>query len=176
MLLLEEAQRVIQRFENDPPLDPLTKPLRVILVNTINLGEELNGSETIPLEETAHLENPSIMTQQTRSSVAATVQLGEMRTSSGIDMSNVLIDLITIYDDEESSEISLITLVPITEEGEPGETSALTPKALTSIPQEGDDKAGSMIDTKFLYQSGIQPKMDGSKEELGSGEQEEETQ
>jgi hypothetical protein len=33
-----------------------------------------------------------------------------------------------------------------------------------------------MLDTDFIDQSGIQPKMDNSKEELGSGEQEEETQ
>jgi hypothetical protein len=56
-------------------------------------------------------------------------------------VTDILIDLITIYDDEESSGVSLITPVPITEEGEPGETSALTLKALTSIPQEGDDQA-----------------------------------
>jgi hypothetical protein len=63
MLLLEEAQRVIQRLENDPHLNPLIEPLRVILVNTIHLGEYLNGSETTPLEETAPLENRSIMSQ-----------------------------------------------------------------------------------------------------------------
>jgi hypothetical protein len=109
-------------------------------------------------------------------SVVATAQLGETRTSSGTDVPNVLIDLITIYDDEEISEVSLITPVPIKEEGEPGETSAPTPEALTSIPQEGDNKAGSIMDTEFLDQSGIHPKKDSSKDELGSGEQEEETQ
>ena len=61
MLLLEEAQRVIQRLENEPRINPLIEPLRVIPVDTINLREEINGSETTPLEETAHPENLSIM-------------------------------------------------------------------------------------------------------------------
>jgi hypothetical protein len=52
-------------------------------------------------------------------------------------------------------------------------TSSLTPKSLTSIPQEGDNKAGSILDTEFHDQSGIHPKKDNSKDELGSGEQEE---
>jgi hypothetical protein len=56
-------------------------------------------------------------------------------------VTNVLIDLITIYDDEERSWVSLITPIPIKEEGELREKYSLTPKDLTSIPQEGDDKA-----------------------------------
>ena len=34
MLLLEEAQRAIQRAEQDPPLNPLIEPLRITLINT----------------------------------------------------------------------------------------------------------------------------------------------
>jgi hypothetical protein len=40
-----------------------------------------------------------------------------------------LFDLITIYDDEESSEVSLVTLVKITEEKEPEKASTLGPDA-----------------------------------------------
>jgi hypothetical protein len=176
MLLLEEAQRVIQRLENDPQLNPLIEPIRVTLTDTINLREEINGSESTPLEETAHPENPGIMSQQARLFIVATTQLGETRTSSGTDVPDVLIDLITIYDDEESSGVSLITPVPIMEEGEPRRNICSNSEALTSIPQEGNDQAGSMLDTEFLDQLGIQHKMDNSKEELGSVEQEEETQ
>jgi hypothetical protein len=50
-------------------------------------------------------------------------------------MPTVLIDLITIYDDEEGSEASHITLVPITQEEEPGETSAPTFDVLVPNPQ-----------------------------------------
>jgi hypothetical protein len=38
------------------------------------------------------------------------------RTSGEASVPNILFDLITIYDDEESSEVSLITPVPIIEE------------------------------------------------------------
>ena len=148
--------------------------MRITPFDPINIIEEINGSESTPLEETTHPENPGITSPQGRSSTIATTQLGETRTSSGTDMSDVLIDLITIYDDEENSRVSLITPVPIAEEGEPGETCALTLEAMTSIPQEGDDQAGSMLDNEFLDQSGIQHKMDSSEEELGSGEQKEE--
>jgi hypothetical protein len=127
MILLEESQRVIQRLENDPQLNPLIEPLRFIPVDTINLIEEINGSEKIPLE-TSHPENPRIMSENEKSSVATTSQLGETRKSSGIDVPNFFIDLISIYDDEEISEVSLITLVPIMEEGEQGEISTPTPK------------------------------------------------
>jgi hypothetical protein len=42
---------------------------------------------------------------------------------------NTLFDLIIIYDDEESSEVSLITHVPITEKKEPRETFSPTSDA-----------------------------------------------
>jgi hypothetical protein len=54
MLLLEESQRFIQRLEKDPLLNPLIEPLRFVPVNTINIREELNGSEKPPLEESSH--------------------------------------------------------------------------------------------------------------------------
>jgi hypothetical protein len=75
------------------------------------------------------------MSQQERLSVFATSYLGGTRTSSGKDVPNVLIDLTTIYDDEEILGVSLITPIPNMEEGEPGETSTLTPEYLTSISQ-----------------------------------------
>jgi hypothetical protein len=59
--------------------------------------------------------------------------VGEIGTSNRTYVPDVLIDLITIYDDEEISGFSLTTPIPIIEEGELGETSALTPEALTSI-------------------------------------------
>jgi hypothetical protein len=99
--------------------------------------------------------------------IVVTTQLREITTSSGTDVLDILIDLITIYDDEEILGVSLRTLVQIMEEGEPGEISAPNPEALTSIPQEVDNQARSMLDIEFLDQSRIQPKMDSSKEELG---------
>jgi hypothetical protein len=58
MLLLEEAQRAIQRAEEDPPLNPLFEPLRITPIDTSNHREYINGSETTPPEETLDQENP----------------------------------------------------------------------------------------------------------------------
>jgi hypothetical protein len=43
-------------------------------------------------------------------------------------------------------------------------------------PQEGDHEARSTLDTEFLDQLGTQLQKDSSKNDLGAGEQEEETQ
>jgi hypothetical protein len=96
------------------------------------------------------------------------------RTPGEIGVPNTLFDLITIYDDEESSEVSLITLVPITEEKEPGGTSAPTLDASIPNPLQGDHEVESTLDTEFLDLSGTLK--DNSRDELGSGEQEEELQ
>jgi hypothetical protein len=63
MLLLEESQRVIQSLENYPQLNPFIEPIRFIPKDRINLREELDGSESTPLEETSHLENSGNMSQ-----------------------------------------------------------------------------------------------------------------
>jgi hypothetical protein len=76
--------------------------LSITPTNTSNHGEEINISETNPLEETIDQENPIPMPPQARSSVTTTVQWRIEKMLIGIGVPNVLIDLITIYDDEES--------------------------------------------------------------------------
>ena len=88
-------------------------------------------------------------------------------------MPTVLIDFITIYDDEEGLEASRITLVPITQEEEPWETSAPASDVLIPNPHEGDYEARSTLDTEFLDQVGTRHQNDSSKNHLGAGEQEE---
>jgi hypothetical protein len=114
MLLLKEAQRYIQRLEEDTPLNPLIEPLRITPTDRRNHREELNGSETIPPEKTVDQEKPSLMSPQAGSLVNTIAQRRITRASSGTGVPTVLIDLITICDDEESLEVSLITSVPIT--------------------------------------------------------------
>jgi hypothetical protein len=43
LLLLEEVERAIQIFEEDPPLNPLMGPLRITSTDTIHPEEEING-------------------------------------------------------------------------------------------------------------------------------------
>jgi hypothetical protein len=58
-MLLEEYQRDIQILGEDPPLNHFIGPLMITLTDTSNHEEELNGSETIPLEEIVDQEIPS---------------------------------------------------------------------------------------------------------------------
>jgi hypothetical protein len=96
------------------------------------------------------------------------------RTLGETDVPNPMFNLITIYDDEESSEVSLVTLIPITEEKEPRGTFASSLDASVPNPLQGDHEAKSVLETEFLDLSGT-PK-DSSKDELGSGGKKEEVQ
>jgi hypothetical protein len=71
------------------------------------------------------------------------------RASSGMGMPTVLIDLITIYDDEEGSEASRITPVPITQEEEPGETSAPASDVLIPNPRKATMRLGTLWTLNF---------------------------
>jgi hypothetical protein len=59
----------MQRLGEDPQFNPLIGPLRITPVDTSNNGEELNGLETIPPEETTGQENPNPMSPQVGSLV-----------------------------------------------------------------------------------------------------------
>jgi hypothetical protein len=61
ILLLEEVERDIQGFGEHPPLNPLIEPLRITSIDTSHIKEELNGSQTILLEETVDQQNPNPM-------------------------------------------------------------------------------------------------------------------
>jgi hypothetical protein len=48
MLLLEEAQRAIQRAEKDLQLNPLIETMRITLINTNDQEVDPNGSSAAP--------------------------------------------------------------------------------------------------------------------------------
>jgi hypothetical protein len=80
--------------------------------------------------------------------------------------------LITIYDDEESSEVSLVTLVPITDEKEPEKASSPVLDAqIWGLPQN-DQEVESVLDTELL--DVLETQAYSLKDELGSGKQKEE--
>jgi hypothetical protein len=79
-------------------------------------------------------------------------------------------DLITIYDDEESSKVSPVTLMQITEEKEPKKASSPALDApIQSLPHS-DQEVKSVLDTKLLDTP--RTSMEKSRDELGSGEKE----
>jgi hypothetical protein len=138
----------MQILGEDPPLNPLIGPLRITPTDT-NDEVELNNSKTIPPEESVDQENTSPMSPQEGSSVTTTTQRRSTRASSGMGMPTILIDLITIYDDEEGSEASHITPVPITQEEELGETSAPASMIWSQIPKKETWKLGTLLTLYF---------------------------
>jgi hypothetical protein len=101
ILLLEEVERAIQILGEDPPLNPLIGSFRITPANTSIHEKELNGSQKFPPEEIVDQENPILMSPHEVSSMTSTTQQRSERVSSGMGIPIVLIDLITIYDDEE---------------------------------------------------------------------------
>jgi hypothetical protein len=72
------------------------------------------------------------------------------RTPGRTSIPNPLFDLITIYDDEESLEVSLVTPVQITEENEPEKASTPGPDAsIQNLPQRNHE-VESVLDTELL--------------------------
>jgi hypothetical protein len=77
--------------------------LNITPSDTSHPKEEINVSQKIPPEDTTDKENPNPMSPQVGSSMTTTTQRRSTRLSSGMGMTTALIDLITIYDDEEGS-------------------------------------------------------------------------
>ena len=98
------------------------------------MREEINGSESTQLEETIGRENPRVPLPWDRSSVTIPTQYESSRTPSEMSVPNPLFDLITIYDDEESLEVSLVTLILIIEEKKPEKTFFPSPDASSQNP------------------------------------------
>jgi len=98
--------------------------MRIPSDNPITIEEELNVSWSTQLEEITGLENPSVPSTHIRSPVIIPTQYEFLRMPGETGVPNPLFDLITIYDNEDSLEVSLITLTPIIEEKEPKKTSA----------------------------------------------------
>jgi hypothetical protein len=77
--------------------------MRIPSNDPITIGGEPRGLKSIQLEEITSLENPRVPSVDIRSSVTIPTQSEVSRTPSETGVPNPLFDLITIYDDEESS-------------------------------------------------------------------------
>ena len=131
-----------------------------------------SGPELIQIEKIIGLDNPEVTTPQAGSLGDVSAQEKIARTSGRASAPNPLHDLITIYDDEESVKVSLVTLVQMTKEKEPKKASSPTPDAqIRGLPQN-DQEVESVLDTELLDVPGTQ--VDKPKYDLGSGKQEEE--
>jgi hypothetical protein len=169
--LLEGAQRIINKLQND--LD-LIDMMRIPMENPITGRGEPNDLEPIQLEEITGQENPRVPSPQIRSLGTTPAQLEVSRTPGGTSVPNPIFELITIYDDEESLEVSLINLVPITEEKEPEKASTPSLNAPIQNLLQSDHEVKSVLYTKFLDLS--RTPIDSLRDEIGSGGQREEVQ
>jgi len=86
--------------------------------------------ELIEIDEITGLDNPEVTTPQVGSWGNILAHPKIARTLGRENAPNPLHELITIYDDEESMEVSWVTLVHITEEKKPDKASSLAPNDL----------------------------------------------
>jgi hypothetical protein len=148
--------------------------MRIPSDDPITIREDPRGLESIQLEEITDLKNPRVPSEQIRSSVTIPTQPEVSRTLGETGVPNPIFDLITIYDDEQILEVSLITPVPITEEKESKKASTPSPDALVKYLLQSDHEVECVLDIELLDLS-RNPK-DNSRDELGSYGQKEEVQ
>jgi hypothetical protein len=98
--LLEGAQRIIDQFQNDPDMIEMT---RIPAIDPIEIQGEPSGLELMQLDEFTMSENLEVPPSQIRSPREMSTQPEIARTSGRTGVPNPLFNLITIYDDEESS-------------------------------------------------------------------------
>jgi hypothetical protein len=109
-----------------------------------------SGPELIEIDEIVGLDNPEITTPQVGSPGDVSAQPEIVGTSGRTSTQNPLHELINIYDDEESLEVSLVTPVPITEEKEPRRhLPQLLMLKFGALPQN-DQEVESVLDTELL--------------------------
>jgi hypothetical protein len=128
-------------LQNDPELVEMK---RVPADNLIEIRGGPSDPDPIQIEEITGLDNPKVSTPHTRSRGDVLAQTNIARTSGRTRAPNPLHDLITIYDDEESSEVSLVTPISITEEKEPMKVSSPTLDAPSQILPQSDQEVKSV--------------------------------
>jgi hypothetical protein len=123
-ILLEGAQRIIDQLQNDPDLVYMS---RILVDRPIKNKGEPSGLEPIQIEQITGLENPKVPSPQIISLGGISTQIEISKTPGRKIVPNPLFKLITIYDDEEILEVSLVTPLYITEEREPKRASTPVP-------------------------------------------------
>jgi hypothetical protein len=126
LLMLEHVQRIIDQLQDDPNIINMPR-LPVDYLDERQTGP--SSPKFIYLDEITGLDNPEFTTPLVRSLIGVSTQLGTIKASQRIGASNPLSELIKIYDNDESPEVSLVTPVHIKEEKGPEKISSPMPDA-----------------------------------------------
>jgi hypothetical protein len=148
--------------------------MRILADDPIISRGEPSVLESIQLEEITDPKKPRVSSPQIRSPRTIPPQPEVSRMPGGTGVPTPMFELRTIYDDEESLEVSLVTLVPIKEEKELEKASTPSPDSPIQNLSQSDHEVESVLGTKFLDLSRT-PKY-SSRDELESGGQKEEVQ
>jgi hypothetical protein len=124
--------------------------MRVPVKNPIESRRGPTDLDTIQIEETTSSNNPEYSTPQVGSPGEVSSYLEIARISGRTSTLNPMFNIITIYDDEESSEVSLVTSMKITEEIEPEKASTPGPDDPSQRSPQNDHEVESALDAKPL--------------------------
>jgi hypothetical protein len=119
-------QRVIDQLQD---ILHLLGMMRIPAENLDEIRAGPSGPELLQIDEIIGLYNPEVTMPRARSKGDVSTQPEIARTSGREGAPKPLHDLIKIYDDEESLEVSLVTPVQIREEKEPNKASSPAPDA-----------------------------------------------
>jgi hypothetical protein len=169
LIMLYHSQLIIDQLQDVPDLINMIGLIADIL-NRSQTGP--SGPEFIDLDEITGLDNHEFAIPLTGSQTGVLAQPEIVETSGRKIPSNPLSELIKIYDDDESSEVSLVTPMHIEEEKDPEKTSSsVLDSHIQGLPQT-EQEVESVLYTKFP--NAPQTQADSLKYGLRSGEQNEE--
>ena len=144
---------------------------RILANNPYETQMRPSGPEFIDLDEITWLDDPEFTTPMTGLPTYFLAQLENTKASGRTSVSNPLSDMIKIYDDDESPEVSLVTLVHIEEEKEPKKTSSPVPDTQAQGIQWSKQEIESVLDTQLP--NALETQENSSKDDQGSGKSKE---
>jgi hypothetical protein len=156
---------VIDQLQGDPDISETTgSPVDNPEISQVGPS----GPEFIDLDEITGLDDPEFTIPPFGSLTGVSTQPGIVEASRWTSVSNPLSELIKIYDDDESPEVSLMNPMHIKEEKGPEKTFSPVPNVQIQEVRWKEQEVKSVLDTKFPEASKTQE--NSLKDKQGSDE------
>jgi hypothetical protein len=168
--MYEQAQWMMNQMRDNPDLVRMPR-LPTDSPEEIPMGP--SGPEFIDLDNINGLDDPESTMPLVGSPTGIAMQPEAVGVSVETSVSDPLRELIKIYDDDESPEVSLGTPVHVEEEKGPEKTSSPFPDVQTQEVLQKEKEAESVPDTKFP--DALATQADSPRDEPKSGGPEERT-